>query len=69
MKQITFLISEERGLQLLDYFNRHYPNICNVEYQEEHITFWFNELYEELVIQGIFHAGLSIGMDIITSKV
>jgi hypothetical protein len=69
MKQITFLISEDRGLQLLNYFNRHYPNICNVAYQEEHITFWFNELYEELVIQGIFHAGLSIGMDIITSKV
>jgi hypothetical protein len=69
MKQITFLISEERGMQLLDYFNRHYPSIFNVKYQEEYITFCFNELYEDLVIQGIFHAGLSIGMEIITSKV
>jgi len=64
MKTISFLITADRGLELLRYFEKHYPNICNITLSGENITFEFNDFFTDLIVQGIFHAGISIGLQV-----
>ena len=63
MKKISFHTSEDRALELISFFNRNFGT-CKTTYREEKIYFEFPEIYTDLIVQGIFHSGISIGMQV-----
>jgi|688.fasta_scaffold1580770_2 hypothetical protein len=63
MKKISFQTSEDRALELIRFFNS-YNDICDISYTNGKVTFEFDEMFTDVVVQGIFHAGISIGLQV-----
>lgn len=63
MKKISFHTSEDRALEIISFFNSYF-GICKITYNEGKIYFEFQEIYTDLIVQGIFHTGISIGMQV-----
>jgi hypothetical protein len=64
MKKITFHTSEDRALELIRFFKSYYDVCIKISFYDGKITFEFNELFNDIIVQGIFHAGISIGLQV-----
>jgi hypothetical protein len=63
MKKISFHTSEDRALELIRFFKNYY-DVCNIDFNDGKVTFEFNEIFNDIIVQGIFHSGISIGMQV-----
>ena len=63
MKTVSFHTSEDRALELIRYFNS-YNDVCGISFTNGKVTFEFDEIFTDIVVQGIFHSGISIGLQV-----
>jgi len=63
MKKISFHTSEDRALELIRFFESYY-DVCGISFNDGKVTFEFAEFFTDVVVQGIFHSGISIGLQV-----
>lgn len=63
MKTISFHTSEDRALELIRFF-KSYNDVCGISFNDGKVIFEFDKIFTDVVVQGIFHAGISIGLQV-----